>query len=47
MALQQKEKNLKESLRLERDKEINLVIRRLEEDLQQQKIESETSSENR
>jgi len=45
--MQQKEKEIKEMLRIERDKEINLVVRKLEEDMNQQREELQQTAENR
>ena len=45
--LQQKERELGEVLRIDRDKEINMVVRRLEEEMQMQREELEQSTENR
>jgi len=45
--LLQKERELKEAVRRDRDKEIDLVIHRLEEDMHQQREEHEKATENR
>ena len=45
--MQQKERELGEVLRIDRDKEINMVVRRLEEEMQMQREELEQSTENR